>query len=338
MAVIEMAVTGPTLTTLFVHCELWSSSAVRAGCDPFAGKRHKRFFGPCLFPQRAPPRRERRARFQLRALQVRKKTGVASASMTQQQNEGGGARQQARSDEDVISQWHRMAGRARRCSGTRRARVVERSSSRARAAAQACSSVCKAYTHSFRLPQAAAMFRMAVPFVHPARAGILEDRNMTIKVGDKVPSGTLTLATNDGPQKIEAQEYFKGKKVVLFSVPGAFTPTCDAKHLPGFVQRAGDLRAKGIDKIACLAVNDAFVMKAWGKSQGADGKVDMLADGNAEYTRALGLEFDASGFGMGTRGQRFALLIDDGVAKQVNVEEKGEFKVSSAEHVLSQLG
>ncbi|HWK75340.1 MAG TPA: peroxiredoxin [Povalibacter sp.] len=160
---------------------------------------------------------------------------------------------------------------------------------------------------------------------------------MTIKVGDKMPSGTLTLATSEGPQKISADDYFKGKKVVLFSVPGAFTPTCDAKHLPGFVEKAADLKGKGVDKIACLAVNDVFVMKAWGKAQAVDGKVDMLADGNAEYTKSLGLELDASGFGMGTRGQRFALVVDDGVVKQVNVEEKGEFRVSSAEHVLTQI-
>jgi peroxiredoxin len=160
---------------------------------------------------------------------------------------------------------------------------------------------------------------------------------MTIKVGDKMPAGTLTLATKDGPQKISAEDYFKGRKVVLFSVPGAFTPTCDAKHLPGFVEKAADIRGKGVATIACLAVNDAFVMKAWGKAQSADGKVDMLADGNAEYTKALGLEMDASGFGMGTRGQRFSLLVDNGVVKQINVEEKGEFKVSSAEHILTQL-
>ena len=160
---------------------------------------------------------------------------------------------------------------------------------------------------------------------------------MTIKVGDKMPPGTLTLATKDGPQKISAEDYFKGRKVVLFSVPGAFTPTCDAKHLPGFVEKAGDIRAKGVDKIACLSVNDAFVMKAWGKSQNTDEKVDMLADGNAEYTKLLGLEMDATGFGMGTRGQRFALVVDNGVVKQVNVEAKGEFKVSSAEHVLTQI-
>jgi len=160
---------------------------------------------------------------------------------------------------------------------------------------------------------------------------------MTIKVGDKMPSGTLTLVTKDGPQKVSTDEYFQGKKVVLFSVPGAFTPTCDAKHLPGFVEQAAQLKAKGVDKLACLAVNDAFVMKAWGKAQNTDGKVDMLADGNAEYTKALGLDFDASGFGMGTRGQPFALVIDKGVVKNVNVEAKGEFKVSSAEYVLGQL-
>ena len=159
---------------------------------------------------------------------------------------------------------------------------------------------------------------------------------MTIKVGDKMPSGTLTLATANGPQKVSAEDYFQGK-VVLFSVPGAFTPTCDAKHLPGFVEQASALKSKGVDKIACIAVNDAFVMKAWGKAQNVEGKVDMLADGNAEYTRALGLDFDASGFGMGTRGQRFALVIDNGIVRNVNIEAKGEFKVSSAEYVLSQL-
>lgn len=160
---------------------------------------------------------------------------------------------------------------------------------------------------------------------------------MTIKVGDKMPAGTLTQATADGPQKIQAEDYFKGRKVVLFSVPGAFTPTCDAKHLPGFVEQAAKIKGKGVAAIACLSVNDAFVMKAWGKSQSADGKVDMLADGNAEYTKALGLDFDASSFGMGTRGQRFSLVVDDGVVKQLHIEAKGEFKVSSAEHVLAQL-
>jgi glutaredoxin/glutathione-dependent peroxiredoxin len=160
---------------------------------------------------------------------------------------------------------------------------------------------------------------------------------MTIKEGDQMPVGTLTLITKDGPQKISSADYFKGKKVVLFSVPGAFTPTCDAKHLPGFVERAADIRGKGVTTIACMAVNDAFVMKAWGKAQNTEDKVDMLADGNGEYTKLLGLELDASGFGMGTRGQRFALVIDNGVVKKVNVESKGEFKVSSADYVLEQL-
>jgi peroxiredoxin len=158
-----------------------------------------------------------------------------------------------------------------------------------------------------------------------------------IKVGDRVPAGTLTVVTKDGPQKVSAEDFFKGRKVVLFSVPGAFTPTCDAKHLPGFVEKAADIKGKGVDAIACMAVNDAFVMKAWGKAQNTDGKVEMIADGNAEYTKALGLDMDATGFGMGTRGQRFSLLVDNGVVKQVNVEQKGEFKVSSAEHVLTQL-
>lgn len=160
---------------------------------------------------------------------------------------------------------------------------------------------------------------------------------MAIKVGDQMPSGTLSQMTKDGPQKISTDQLFKGKKVVLFSVPGAFTPTCDAKHLPGFIQHADDIKAKGVDTIACLAVNDVFVMGAWGKASGAGGKVVMLADGNAEYTKKLGLELDATGFGMGIRGQRFSLIVDDGKVTHVNVEAPGEFKVSSAEHALSQL-
>lgn len=160
---------------------------------------------------------------------------------------------------------------------------------------------------------------------------------MTIKVGDKVPEATLTYMTADGPSKISTSELFGGKTVVLFSVPGAFTPTCSAKHLPGFVSHAADFKAKGVDTIACIAVNDVFVMNAWGKDQSADGKVMMLADGNADFSKALGLELDASGFGMGTRGQRFAFIAKDGVVTELNVEGPGEFKVSSAEHVLSQL-
>jgi peroxiredoxin len=160
---------------------------------------------------------------------------------------------------------------------------------------------------------------------------------MTIKVGDKMPSGVLSHMTKDGPQKISTDQLFNGKKVVLFSVPGAFTPTCDAKHLPGYVQQADALKAKGIDTVACMAVNDVFVMNAWGKASNVGDKVLMLADGNAEYSKALGLELNATGFGMGIRGQRFAIYADNGVVKGVYVEAPGEFKVSSAEYVLSKL-
>jgi peroxiredoxin len=143
--------------------------------------------------------------------------------------------------------------------------------------------------------------------------------------------------TKDGPQNLTTEQLFAGKKVVLFSVPGAFTPTCDARHLPGFVEKAPELKAKGVDTVACMAVNDVFVMNAWGKHAGVDDKVLMLADGNGDYAKALGLELNATGFGMGMRGQRFALVVDDGVAKAVFVEGPGEFKVSSAEYVLGQL-
>jgi glutaredoxin/glutathione-dependent peroxiredoxin len=143
--------------------------------------------------------------------------------------------------------------------------------------------------------------------------------------------------TKDGPQKITTDELFKGKTVVFFSVPGAFTPTCDAKHLPGFVELADKIKAKGVDTIACTAVNDVFVMNAWGKSSNVGDKILMLADGNGEYAKALGLELNASGFGMGTRGQRFALIVKDGTAQHVNVEAPGEFKVSAADYVLKQL-
>ena len=158
---------------------------------------------------------------------------------------------------------------------------------------------------------------------------------MSIKAGERMPSGTLKTMTKDGPRDVATDELFKGKKVVLFSVPGAFTPTCDAKHLPGFVQLADQLRAKGVDTIACMAVNDVFVMNAWGKSSNVGDKVLMLADGNGEYAKALGLELDARGFGMGTRGQRFAIVVEDGVAKNVLVEAPGQFKVSAAEHLLT---
>lgn len=160
---------------------------------------------------------------------------------------------------------------------------------------------------------------------------------MTIKAGDRMPAGTFKRMTRDGPANITTDELFKGKTVVLFSVPGAFTPTCDAKHLPGFVQLADQIRAKGVDTIACMAVNDVFVMNAWGKASGVGDKVMMLADGNGEYARALGLELDAKGHGMGVRGQRFAIIVRDGVAQRVEVEAPGQFKVSAAEALLAHL-
>lgn len=160
---------------------------------------------------------------------------------------------------------------------------------------------------------------------------------MTIQQNDTIPEGTLMEMTADGPVQRTTADIFTGRKVVVFSVPGAFTPTCSAKHLPGFVDLADDFKAKGVDEVICLAVNDAFVMGAWGKDQNAAGKVTLLADGNADFSKALGLDFDASGFGMGTRGQRFAMIVDNGVVNEVNVEGPGEFRVSSAEHVLNQL-
>ncbi len=160
---------------------------------------------------------------------------------------------------------------------------------------------------------------------------------MTIKAGDKMPAGTFKQMTAEGPKDVSAEALFAGKAVVLFSVPGAFTPTCDAKHLPGFVQHADAFKAKGVDAIGCVSVNDMFVMNAWGKASNVGDKVAMLADGNGDYARALGLELDARGFGMGMRGQRFAIIAKNGVATQVNVEAPGKFEVSSAEYVLGQL-
>lgn len=160
---------------------------------------------------------------------------------------------------------------------------------------------------------------------------------MAIKAGDRMPAGTFKRMTREGPKDLTADELFKGKRVVLFSVPGAFTPTCDAKHLPGFVQLADQILAKGVNTIACMAVNDVFVMNAWGKASGVGDKILMLADGNGDYARALGLELDASKFGMGKRGQRFAVIVKDGIASHVDVEEPGQFKVSAAEYVLGQL-
>jgi glutaredoxin/glutathione-dependent peroxiredoxin len=160
---------------------------------------------------------------------------------------------------------------------------------------------------------------------------------MSIQVGDKLPAGSFGVMTGEGPGSVSSEELFSGKKVVLFAVPGAFTPTCSAKHLPGFVQNAAALQSKGVDTLACLSVNDLFVMDAWGKDQGVGDKVLMLADGNGEYTQALGLELDASGFGMGQRAKRFAIVVDDGVVSQLHIEGPGEFKVSSAEFILDSI-
>ncbi len=157
-----------------------------------------------------------------------------------------------------------------------------------------------------------------------------------IQQGDKLPNIPLIKATENGPEKIDSETYFAGKKVALFSVPGAFTPTCSAKHLPGYVDKAADLKAKGVDEIACTAVNDPFVMGAWGKASGS-ADVVMLADGNGDFAEALGLTMDGSGFGLGKRGQRFSMIVNDGVVEQLNVEAPGDFKVSAAEYMLDQL-
>jgi peroxiredoxin len=160
---------------------------------------------------------------------------------------------------------------------------------------------------------------------------------MTISKGDRLPSTTFTKMTENGPEAVPSDDYFAGKTVAIFSVPGAFTPTCSAKHLPGFIDKSEALKAKGVDEIACTAVNDVFVMGAWGKSAGADGKVTMLADGNADFALAVGLTMDGSKFGLGTRGQRFSMLVKDGVVEELNVEAPGDFKLSSADYLLEQL-
>jgi peroxiredoxin len=160
---------------------------------------------------------------------------------------------------------------------------------------------------------------------------------MTIKVGDRIPSVKLKHMTKDGVKDITTDELFKGKKVALFALPGAFTPTCSAKHLPGFVQSADQFKSKGVDAIACLSVNDAFVMDAWGKNQNVGDKVLMLADGNAEFTKAVGLEMDGTGYGMGIRSKRYSMLVQDGVVKQLNLEKPGAFEVSNAETMLKQV-
>lgn len=160
---------------------------------------------------------------------------------------------------------------------------------------------------------------------------------MTIKVGDKLPSATLVKATENGPDQVSTDDFFAGRKVALFAVPGAFTPTCSAKHMPGYVDNAEALKAKGVDEIACVSVNDAFVMDAWGKASNAGDKVTLLADGNGQFAKELGLEMDGSKFGMGTRSQRYSMVVNDGVVELLNVEAPGEFKVSSAEHLLGTL-
>jgi peroxiredoxin len=160
---------------------------------------------------------------------------------------------------------------------------------------------------------------------------------MAIQAGDKMPSGVFGVMTDAGPGTLSTDELFAGKKVVLVSVPGAFTPTCSASHLPGFVKQADALLAKGVDSIACMSVNDVFVMHAWGADQNVGDKVIMLADGNGEYAKALELEMDGTAFGMGTRSQRFAMIVDDGTATHVAVEAPGQFEVSKAESVLANL-
>ncbi len=158
---------------------------------------------------------------------------------------------------------------------------------------------------------------------------------MTIKIGDTLPEATFSTMTADGPEPV-GRDFFEGKTVALFAVPGAFTPTCSAKHLPGFLDKAGDLKAKGVDAIACTSVNDVFVMGAWGKANDAEG-VTMLADGNGDFAQAVGLTMDGSKYGMGTRSQRYSMLVENGVVKQLNVEAAGEFKVSTADYLLGQL-
>jgi len=159
---------------------------------------------------------------------------------------------------------------------------------------------------------------------------------MSIQAGDKLPTTTFMQMGAEGPQPVSTQDLFSGKRVALFAVPGAFTPTCSAKHLPGFVEKAALLKARGIDEIACVSVNDVFVMGAWGQQAGS-ADVHMLADGNGEFAKAIGLELDGSGFGMGQRSQRYAMVVDDGTVEKLFVEAPGEFKVSSAEHMLSEI-
>ncbi|EMD82318.1 peroxiredoxin [Pacificimonas flava] len=160
---------------------------------------------------------------------------------------------------------------------------------------------------------------------------------MTVSVGDTIPEATLTRMTSEGPRPVNTKEFFEGRTVALFAVPGAFTPTCSAKHLPGFVEKADDLKGKGVDEIACVSVNDTFVMDAWGKSADVGEKITMLADGNGDFAEALGLTMDGSGFGMGKRSQRYSMIVKDGRVAELNLEQPGDFRVSSAEHMLQQI-
>ena len=160
---------------------------------------------------------------------------------------------------------------------------------------------------------------------------------MTIKIGDHVPEAAFMTPAAEGPRPVTTDDVFKGAKVAVLALPGAFTPTCSARHLPGYKDHVADFRAKGVAKIVCISVNDVFVMGAWAKDQGITDEVSLLADGNADFTRAIGLEFDGSKFGMGVRSQRYSMLVDDGVVTQLNVEEGGEFKVSAADYLLGQL-
>jgi len=159
---------------------------------------------------------------------------------------------------------------------------------------------------------------------------------MTVQIGDRIPDVPLTLATPDGPQQTSSSDYFAGKRVALFAVPGAFTPTCSARHLPSYVEKASELKAKGVDEIACISVNDPFVMAAWGERDGSQ-DITMIADGNGQFADAVGLAMDGSKFGMGQRSQRYSMLINDGVVEQLNVEAPGEYRASSAEQLLEQI-
>jgi peroxiredoxin len=163
------------------------------------------------------------------------------------------------------------------------------------------------------------------------------ETGMTIKVGDKLPEATFKVMQDGKPADLTVADLTKGKKVALFAVPGAFTPTCSVKHLPGFKEKAADFRSKGVDTIACVSVNDVFVMNAWGKDQQVGDDVVMLADGNGAFAKAVGLEMDGTGFGMGSRSKRYSMIVEDGVVKSLNVEAPGEFKVSAADYMLSQL-